>query len=103
MGMEKTTKIYKTLDVQKIKMSFVRYGCHLQSQPDKTELNDIVFLIEQEWYSQLIYRYPKQYVAIILNHFEEQEDFEICTDIKNIIDVHNRINADTVSTNIKKC
>lgn len=103
--MEKTTKqkIYRTLDVQKIKMSFLRYGCHLQSQPDKTELHDMVFLTEREWYSQLIYRYPQEYITVMLKHFEEEQDFKTCADIKNVIDIHNRINSDNVPLNLELC
>lgn len=103
METKKKVTIYKTLDVQKIKESFVKYGCHLNSQPDKTQLNNIVFLTEREWYSQLIYQHPQEYIAVISKHFEEIQDFKTCADIKNIIDIHNRINADTVPINLQEC
>lgn len=96
---EKPVQINKS----KLLKAFDMYSCHTRGHPDKTELNDLMFHIEKRYYEQLIYRFPENYITVVLKYFEAQEKYEVCGIMKRVIEYHNKINSDNIKTNLDEC
>lgn len=91
------------IDTKKLLDVFEKYNCHTRGLPDKTEVNDMKFHIEKRYYEQLIYRFPENYISVVLKYFEDMEEYEICGDIIKRIREHNKINNDNIKTNLDEC
>lgn len=92
-----------SVDTKKLLDVFEQYNCHTDGLPDKTEVNDMQFHIEKGYYEQLIHRFPENYIVVVLKYFESKEEYEICGSIMRRIAEHNKINNDSIKTNLDEC
>lgn len=90
-------------DKKRLLSVFETYNCHTEGLPDATEVNDMCFHIEKRYFEQLIYRFPENYITVVLKYFEDMEEYEICGDIVGRIREHNKINNDNIKTNLDEC
>lgn len=98
----KTSQLIR-VDLKALMRLIETFSCHLDRLPNKEELNDLVFNVENRYYTQIIYRFPPEYVAIVVSYFEGQERYEICQRILADVEEFVKLNGEGISTKLEEC
>lgn len=60
--------------------------------------NEIVFRIYKDDYFSILYTCGHDTLIILLNYFEEMEEYEVCVSIRDTINEHNNLVKDNLPT-----
>lgn len=91
------------VDVSTLSKVLDQYSCRLDRPPTKEERNQLVYNLENRYYTQIIYKQPKQYVAIALKYYEKLERYEMCSKIVQEVEEYMKLNGDTIITKLEEC
>lgn len=82
-----------------MKINVKRFVDYLEGYPPKEVVNSLVKHLESGRYEQIIYNFPdKDYVKASVKYFEDLEQYEMCQQIVNFVEVHNRLNGTNIKT-----
>lgn len=79
------------------------YGCNLEKLPSKEERNELVYNLENRYYTQIVYKLPEQYIALSIKYYETLERYEMCAKIIKEVEEYVKLNGKAVLTTIEKC
>ncbi len=83
-----------------LRSHFSQYESVLINLPPSDYYEKMVELIEKGNYLQILYGMGSNYVLILLDFFEEMEDYERCAIIRDTIDNHNKISGDNIQNKL---
>lgn len=92
-----TSNITITL-VSKFFESRIKY---LPKPPQKWDLEQVLKYIERDDYNQLLFDYGEVYCLVVLEMFEQREEYETCAIILQQILTHNEVTDSSYKTHLR--
>lgn len=101
--MKKVHIVSDKVDVTLLSKILDQYSCSLESLPTKEDKNQLVYNLENRYYTQIIYKQPKEYVAVAVKYYEKLERYEMCSQIIREVEEYMKLNGETIKTKLEEC
>ena len=75
-------------------------GKHLKNMPPADYYEKMIELIEKRNYLQILYGMGYKYLLILMDFFDEREEYDKCSLILSTIHNHNKISGDNLNTSL---
>ena len=92
----------KKLTITEITEHFQQRVKYLTTPPQKWDLDQVLKLLEQDNYNQLLFDYGEIYCLIVLDMFETWGWFEACAEVLKQINTHNYVNGTKFKTRLNQ-
>lgn len=95
-------KITSTITITNVSKYFESKTRYLPQPPQKWDLERVLKYIERDDYNQLLFDYGEIYCLVVLEMFEQREEYETCAIILNQILTHNEVTESSYKTHLRQ-
>lgn len=89
------------IEAKQLKKHFDNYGSHLKDVfPDENEIRELIYQAERLNFFQILYLYDITYLLILLEFFENIQEYSTCAEIVKQIEEQNKLTDEHYKTHL---